>query len=270
MKGCRSYLFVAAALLLTACGYDRFGDMGRDDIPKVETLPNADLALLYDNWYGEPFTVHDGLMFEGYVTSDDSDGNFFTTFIIDDGTAAVEVRAGFYDLHAYCQRGRRVVLHAEGLAVGMYNGIIQIGAAVNDYSAYRVEEFGSHILLDRVLERDARFAETLPLEVYIKALDASLCGRLVRISGLVHMPQDGLVTWAQPADGDMQPETGTAMFRDIDGGRIAVVTSGYAAFAGERIPTGKVTLTGILMYGKFDGGSDCFALKFRDLDDVEI
>lgn len=84
------------------------------------------------------------------------------------------------------------------------------------------------------------------------------------------MPQDGLDTWAQPADGDMQPETGTAMFRDIDGGRIAVVTSGYAAFAGERIPTGKVTLTGILMYGKFDGGSDCFALKFRDLDDVAI
>lgn len=51
---------------------------------------------------------------------------------------------------------------------------------------------------------------------------------------------------------------------------VAVVTSGYASFAGDTVPAGRVTLTGILMYGKFGGTREVFALKLRDGNDVEM
>ena len=48
------------------------------------------------------------------------------------------------------------------------------------------------------------------------------------------------------------------------------MTSGYASFAGDTVPAGRVTLTGILMYGKFGGTREVFALKLRDGNDVEM
>lgn len=259
---------VLTVVSLAACGYDRFDAPSDGCLATCNTVPNADLSVLYDTYVGEPAVVEEELVFEGYVTSDDTAGNFFRSFIIDDGTAAVEIRAGFYDLQTRYQRGRRVVLRAAGTAVGVYNGIIQIGACVADYSSYRVEEFGSRILLEEYLKRDAVVREPEPLRLRIGELAAEHCGRLVRIDSLVHVAQDGLTTWALGGD-DAVPATGNAVFRTISGERIVVTTSGYADFAAERIPAGMVSVTGILMYGAFGGSQDVFALKMRDINDVD-
>ena len=234
----------------------------------ASTLPDADLALLREHFYGDPFVVQEDLTVGGYVVSDDRAGNFFRSFIIDDGSGAVEIRAGFYDLHAYCQRGRRIVIHARGLAVGMYNGVVQLGAGVNDWSAYRVEEFGSRVLLDRCMERDTLFREVPPLEPGIGGLEERYCGRLVRIAEVCR--SGGPVTWADTGAESGMPATGTVWFRDAAGDSVAVVTSGYASFAGDTVPAGRATLTGILMYGKFGGTREVFALKLRDGNDVEM
>ena len=171
------FVCILSGVLTVACGYDRFGTLGPGDLEGSGTLPDADLALLREHFYGDPFVVQEDLTVGGYVVSDDRAGNFFRSFIIDDGSGAVEIRAGFYDLHAYCQRGRRIVIHARGLAVGMYNGVVQLGAGVNDWSAYRVEEFGSRVLLDRCMERDTLFREVPPLEPGIGGLEERYCGR---------------------------------------------------------------------------------------------
>lgn len=55
------------------------------------TLPDADLALLREHFYGDPFVVQEDLTVGGYVVSDDRAGNFFRSFIIDDGSGAVEI-----------------------------------------------------------------------------------------------------------------------------------------------------------------------------------
>ena len=112
------FVCILSGVLTVACGYDRFGTLGPGDLEGSGTLPDADLALLREHFYGDPFVVQEDLTVGGYVVSDDRAGNFFRSFIIDDGSGAVEIRAGFYDLHAYCQRGRRIVIHARGLAVG--------------------------------------------------------------------------------------------------------------------------------------------------------
>ena len=148
------------------------------------------------------------------------------------------------------------------------NGVVQLGAGVNDWSAYRVEEFGSRVLLDRCMERDTLFREVPPLEPGIGGLEERYCGRLVRIAEVCR--SGGPVTWADTGAESGMPATGTVWFRDAAGDSVAVVTSGYASFAGDTVPAGRVTLTGILMYGKFGGTREVFALKLRDGNDVEM
>ncbi len=260
-------IYAALLLVPVSCGYDRFGTLGVGDMEGTQTIPDAGIALLREHYYGEPYVVREDMTVGGYVVSDDRPGNFFRSFIIDDGSGAVEVRAGFYDLHALFPRGRRVVVRLRGLAVGMYDGVVQLGAGVNDWSSYRVEEFGSRVLLDRYVQRDTVFRQTEPLELGIGSLEERYCGRLVRVSGLCR--SGGSTTWADTGAGGGTPATGMVWFRDAVGDSVVVVTSGYASFAGDSVPAGKVALTGILVYGKFDGTRDGFALKLRDTEDVE-
>lgn len=253
---------------LAACGYDDFGERTLADIPIVETLPNADIALLYTNYRGEPFTIKENMVLEGYIIADDSSGNFFRSFVIDDGTAAVEICAGYYDLHNLYPVGRRIAVHAEGLAVGMYNGVIQIGVRINEYTPYRIEEFGVRAVLEKYVERDMVLREPVPLRVELSELESGLCGRLVKTGNILRISESPEY-WAQSGSEGGTVQSGTVVFRDGRGDSLAVVTSGYASFAAGRVPADSVSLTGILMYGKFGGTRERFVLKLRDECDVQ-
>lgn len=265
----RKFIYIAL-LMMVSCGYDRFGDMDREDFGGTDMLPDTDLSMLRDNYFGTPYTINQPLTIGGYVTANDLSGNFFRSFVIDDGTGSIEVNAGFYDLHNYYQVGRRVVIRAEGLAVGMYNGVIQLGYKINSYGAHRVEEFGSRHVMERYVTRDVLFSAPEPMPLDIVSVEDSYCGRLVRIGNLHATEEDAGQTWAYPASGGAPPAMGLRAFCDTAGNTIAVTTSGYASFAGETVPAGTVAITGILMKGKFGGGADVFAVKLRDLADVEI
>lgn len=258
-----------AVMMLVSCGYDDFGRSAAPDFSGTVGLPNADLSLLYLNYHGEPFTLKDDVVFSGTIVADDGSGNFFRSFIIDDGTGAVEVRAGYYDLHDIYFRGRRIVIHAQGLAVGMYNGVIQIGLGINAYTPYRVEEFGMPVVLEKYVERDTGRYEPEPLPVEISSLDALMCGRVVKTGRVVAVPENPRY-WAHPESDGVEAQTGTVVFRDFRGDSIAVVTSAYASFAGGEVPQNSVTLTGILMYGKFGAAKERFIIKLRDEKDVEM
>lgn len=77
-------------------------------------------------------------------------------------------------------------------------------------------------------------------------------------------------TWALPASLSPSgtPQNVNLKFRSSPSDSIYVYTSGYANFAGDRVPTAPVSLTGILMQGKV-GGRTVYQVKLRDLQDVE-
>ena len=261
----RCVLLLLCGTLAVSCGYDRFGPLPAEAWPEVTTLPNTQLAQLRTFGGETAQTVTDDMVVEGYVTSDDRAGNFYRSFFIEDASAAVEVRAGCYDLFRYVPRGRRVVLHLKGLAIGRYDGVVQIGACAD---GDRAAEFGARAVLDACLERDVRFRHETPLRYAIARLEEPMCGRLVRIGPVIRTAESP-ACWAVAADENGVPQTGTVAFRDRTGDTVRVVTSGYADFAGERVPSDSVTLSGILLYGPYDGSRKVFALKLRDAYDVE-
>ncbi len=259
-------LLFAFALTLSGCS-GGWKPVDRGDFTPAGILPNADLSLLADHWYGEPVAIRQDLVFAGTVTANDGSGNFFRSFIVDDGTGAVEVKAGFYDLHNLYPVGRRVVIRALGLALGEYNGVMQLGAAINGYSSYRVEEFGTAVMLDRHVVRDTVSAPPAAIPCSAAALDGIDAGRLVEM-GPLRSAADAPECWAVEED-TVYSSYAVVCFSDAAGDTVRVATSRYADFAAERVPRGDVMLTGIVLRGTFGGHAHTTVIKLRDRNDVE-
>ncbi len=250
-----------------ACDYNSF-DPIRDfdeDTLVVNTSIRA-LREYYDQGDEEGSVVADPIVIGGRVTTSDVAGNFFRTFFIEDATGALEVMAGVTELQAIYPLGQLVAIRMEGLAVSVQHEVLRIGLppAPGDY--YFVNYFAHRVVLDRYIVRSRHLAPVDPLPVVLGELDASLCGRLVRIDGLFRSDTIPGLTWAV---GGESPRTGYRMFRDAAGDSLCVVTSGYSRLAATPLPEDTVSLTGILSYGPGESSRKCFQLKLRDQYDIE-
>lgn len=242
-------------LCLASCGDDSICvDPGDNDITPYPNMDIGDMRRLYN---GSPSVVNRDVVIAGVVTANDLTGNFFRTFIIEDATGAIEIRAGLYDIKNLFPEGRYVVVKAAGLTVSDYNGVLQIGLAPSG-GRHQADYFGNKAVMDRYVIRGGMETVVEPQIVTVGQLEDALCGRLVRMTGLT-LKAGEPDTWASA---DEYTSYSSRVFTDGDGFEISVSTSKYASFAGNRIPDGRVSLTGILMK------ENNFALRIRGLGDV--
>ncbi len=245
--------FTLFSLLLPAimggCGYDRFDDLKLSDNQYIDA--NIGIGTLR-TWHGDDGRikhVYDDFVIAGWVTAEDKSDNFYRSFVIEDLTGAIEVRAGFYDLHTAFVRDRQVMVRLKNLDVDIYNGVLRLGRMRYDELDYvAVRYIPGEYFLPQSSSR-----EVSPREFTVEGLSDGICGRLVRITALRSIDTEP-VTWA-----------GERIFRDGNGNEIVVSTSGYADFADKKIPHGELALTGILTRN-----SSRYTLKIRDINDVKI
>ncbi len=261
----RTIVFILLVLSLAACR--------RWDEPHFEethALPNVTLGDLRTYYHGEAeLTIADDIELSGRVVSSDRAGNFYNTFFIDDGTGSAEIMAGMPDLDAVYRPGQRVSIRAKGLAVGWRDGVMQLGLPPEPGNRFATGYFYHPVVIGAWVTAERSVEPVEPLEVSLGELSVELCGRPVRIAGLVAEAGQEGATWAQAIP---SPVTGYVKFRAASGmaaaESISVVTSGYASFAQAPVPTGEVTLTGILFYGSGGSSRDQFLLKLRDETDI--
>ena len=261
-------LLVVLLLLFSniSCDYDRFNAPNQK--PNSVPVTTMDIAALRTFYQDDPVWVvgQRSVVVSGYVTTSDQAGNFYRSFFIEDETGAVEIRAGLYDLYATYRLGQQVTVVADSLTLGMTNGVLQLGLGS---AAYETDYMNHRVVVDKHLFRGERFEEVNPRPVKAGQLNEEWLGTLVRFDG-VHLDGGVDTTWALPASLSASgvPQSAYLKFRDEKSDSIYVVTSGYASFAGETVPTEAVSVTGILMQGKVNGKL-VYQLKMRDLNDVE-
>ena len=264
MRRVRSYL-ILFLILLGGCGYDKLEiDPGLDD--GESSLSNVLLADLRSYYRGGPTQLNRDIVVAGYVTATDRSGNFYRTFLIEDESGAVEIMAGFYDLHNIYHRDQRIVVRAKGLTLGCERGVLQLGLAAREGSSYQTDYFGHRLVMERYVYRDSVFCESDPRVIRVSELSEDLCGCLLRIERLV--ADESGERWGGGYSSEGMPLTGYRCFRDSAGDSIYVETSGYANFADRLVPEGTLSLTGILLRGSREG-KVCYMLKLRDEGDVE-
>ncbi|MFM7768717.1 MAG: DUF5689 domain-containing protein [Bacteroidota bacterium] len=256
---------LAVTLFSTSCRKDDFDNPpagGADpDLTVNQTI--ADLKAGYQ--FGQFKTITEDWIIAGVVTADDRSGNFYKTIIIQDATAAIAIRIDLSDYYTKYPIGRRVFVKLKGLVLGDYNDLIQLGGFIdNSNPAFpSVEPIPLAMINDYLFPGQYNLTVD-PEVVTINQLVTNTFdyqNKLIKLYSVEFDPADTSLTYADVAN---QASANRAL-NDCSGGTIDLRSSNYATFAGDTLPNGKGTLTGIFsVYGNFA------QMYIRDTYDVQL
>lgn len=205
-----------------------------DDSYFDKITPIADLKKMYKAQ--DEFVISENIVIKGQVTSSDKDGNLYRSFYIQDATGAIEIKIGKTGLYNDYKPGQWVYVACEGLTLGGYRGMINLGWKYKDEddneenNKYETSYLDVQEIIDRHIFRGA-FAEPVkPVEMKPEdMMDASNSiynewyGKLVTIRGLVYDNETFTLVYLDP-DGDREDYSGNGMFLDESGGTWGITT----------------------------------------------
>ena len=167
-----------------------------------ETLPDfsgtfttiKDLKAMYKN--GKPMEITGNVWIKGQVTSSDKTGNIYRELYIQDKTGGIDLKLGKSSLYSEYSLGQWVYVHCDGLTLGAYNGMPQLGleadqTTTNDYETSYIDV---QVIIDQHVFRGAFDKPVKPAMVTEADVKASLSagfkgdlwGKLVTIKGLTY------------------------------------------------------------------------------------
>jgi hypothetical protein len=175
----------------------------------------------------------------GFVTTTDEWGNNYKYINIEDSTGGIQIKIDHKALYHKYQIGQKVYVKCDGLVLGDYRKLPQLGFWANG-QMQPIPSFKTYLYLfpDGSPMGGGNPIEmtTIPAANDIPETDYN---RQVRLIGATFV-EGGMATFSEP---------GAATSHDIkmmDGTTITLRTSNYATFASEILPEGTGNITGIL------------------------
>lgn len=222
---------------------------------------NASIKSIYNTHISgntEQFVNNE--VISGIVTANDAMDNFYKSIVIQDSTAAITLKLDGFSLSALYPLGMRVVVKLNGLWMGEYGGMLQLGGGIDRSDP----QFPSIIPLPASLFQKHIVSAGLqkmpePLEVGYDQLHDSLHSRLVKLSQIQFAESDTAAyfgDWVNKA-------TNSLSLKFCSGGTVYLRTSGFAKFAKLKSPKGSGSIIGI--YSEFGSQRQ---LMIRDTSDV--
>lgn len=252
----RRVVAILYAMLIVGC----YNGAEEPVVNPVLPMPTTTIAHLHDIVGRGGAMLGNDVVVEGRVVSSDEDDNFYRTLVVESNGAAIEVMVGLTKLAALYPEGLGVTLTLDDCYADYRYGVLQVGR--KGVGQYAVDYLSSREAADRVIARSTAIEVPTPEVTTIHNLQRGMCGRLVTIEAL-HLVA---ATSVDEAQGEVLGDAhwaGYTLFKDERGDSIALYTRDYARYATERVPEGSVTITGILQWGKYDGGKECYQLKMR-------
>lgn len=230
---------IVAALLLVSCDTTQdvapmptFAGEANTTIAELVAMHTIGTVDSYD-------TVPAGTVICGVVTTSDEWGNNYKYINIEDSTGGIQIKINNTALYNKYKVGQRVYVKCDGLVVGDYRRLPQLGMWANG-SMQPIPSSKTYLYL---------FNDGAPVHVEpsivltsipaANDIPSSYYNRLVRLEGATFV-EAGMATFS---------ETSSSTSHDIkmaDGTTITLRTSNYATFAGETLPIGTGNITGIL------------------------
>ena len=260
MKQAYSIFVLIAVLLVPGC-YKTF------DAPppytEPETVANFSIqSLRAMHFTGNFEKITNDLVIEGVVIADDRAGNFYQSIVIQDSTGGITIRLNGFGLYNDFPVGRRVAVKLNGLWLGDYAGMLQLGNAVDRSNPLYPELTAVPVpLFDRFLVKKEYNNVVVPKTVRIDQLNDSLQSCLVKIDQLEFAISDTGTSFADAVNKQSENKT----VKVCGGGSIFIRTSGFADFAADKIPRGNGSVTAV--YSVFRTEKQ---LMIRDTGDIQM
>lgn len=275
--GCAGMLM--CALSFTSCmdDYDTpvtGNAYGNNSIKPERTISIANLKEKYDSFIDtstDTYTAIEGeTRIEGVIVGDDESGNIYKQLVVADETGAIIVKINNTGLYACCPVGQKVVIDCEGLQIGSYRRLAQIGSIYSGKIGNLPEYvWKSHVRL--INEPQMFYEELKPLEIStaeeLAAVDMKQAPLLVTLKNVKFPEANGKAAYA--LEEDVASPSLSFVERKInfaDGTECKAVahTSIYANFSKDVLPQGDVNVTGVLT--RYNNN---WQLIIRTADDVK-
>ncbi|MGB3524952.1 MAG: DUF5689 domain-containing protein [Flavobacteriales bacterium] len=248
----RIALLAVPFLLATAIGCKK-----EFDTPPVRTLPTGSvitIAQLKAMYQGTPVHFSDsvGAVSTVYavVTADEQNGNLYKNIYVQDHTGAIAVRLLF---SGGLYQGDSIRIYLPGTVLSPYNGLMQIDSVNVDNNVVK-QATGVQITPRPTLLSEFTAANF--------GLGAPLQSMIVKLNDVQFVASDTSFTYANA----VTQQTLNRKIEDCGSSTpVDVRTSGYANFAGQHVPTGKGTFTGIASW--FGSAAQ---LYIRDINEVQM
>ena len=226
-------------------------------IQQAKALYDDQLAIA-DYTQRHPVKITSDWALYGVITaSDKSDGNFYKEAYIQDATGGLrmvfESTSGLYV-------GDSVIVNLKGLFIGDYGDFWQLGSVPYFEADGDIRVSGMN--MDKYCKKTSINNTTYPVTLTItQAKSSSYLGRLVKLENVQFADEVTGLTWADAVTLTTENRT----LEDCNNKSIIVRTSGYASAAGDQLPTGKGSITGIVTI--FSG---TYQFIVRDFDEVDM
>ncbi|MDY6327142.1 MAG: DUF5689 domain-containing protein [Bacteroidales bacterium] len=206
-------------------------------------------------------TIPAGTVISGIVTTSDEWGNNYKYINIEDETGGIQIKINNTALYNRYKVGQKVFVKCDGLHIGDYRRLPQMGVWVNgSMEAIPSAKTYLHIFTDgmpgpvepSIVMTSIPSASSIPAGHY---------NRLVRLEGATFV-EGGMATFSDAA---------AATSHDIkmqDGTTITMRTSNYAKFASTLLPVGTGNVTGILT--RYNSTVQIVISSLNDLENFSV
>ena len=150
-----------------------------------------DLKSMYK---GKPVTLSGNVWIKGQVISEDRTGNVYREMYIQDETGGIDLKLGKSSLYSEYRRGQWIYVKCDGLCLGAYSGMPQLGLEADQTSTneYETTYIDLQAIIDLHVFKGEHAKAVRPMEVTEDQIKASLnagftgelWGKLVTIRGL--------------------------------------------------------------------------------------
>lgn len=249
--------FVAAFFLMSAC-------LKQSDYTAIIQGNSTDTvvsikALRKLHAFGSFEPIQHSWVVEAVVVANDEYNNLYKAISIQDSTGGIMLLLDGVNLYQTYPVGSQIRLQLQHLILSDYRRMIQLVASVDTSSGSMVTSGLSAPLFSKYISTIKDVYPVIPLNVSFKNLSDTLQGRLIKISNVEFAAADTSLTYS-----DKKNKIGASRsLKFCTGGTIYLRTSGYADFAGVKLPTGNGDIIGI--YSVFNYEKQIF---LRDTSDI--
>lgn len=226
---------------------------------EVKFKPNITLkALLQKKGFGNHL-FRDKQLFTAYVISDDRQGNFYKTLIVQDKPnqpeSGVQIALDMRDAHLKYPIGTKLYIQVQGLSLGSHYGVTTLGIGHGSgIQAIPKEQIAKHLF------RSCEKPRQITAQKIGKASDLkNASNTYIELNGLQFSMEERGKNLADTGAGvSLRRLDKTDEKCQLTHDTWYLQTSGYAAFAQNRIPNLRGIIKGIYQYSK---GKHCLILN---------
>ena len=217
--------------------------------------PNTTIVDLKAMCTSSSLNITTDVVISGVVTGNDESGNLYKVLNLQDETGGITFSINIGGLYPEYPVGTQIVVNCNGLCVGKYGGVVQLG--MPPYSTY-VTRLDASTFYTHVFITGAGIT-VAPVVTTIGEINDNMINKLITLKDVQFIDSEMGKTYTEPNINTNRN------LENIVGSKIIVRSSSYANFANTTLPYGSGNVTAILTKYSSD-----YQLAIRDLGDVRL